>query len=387
MSRQLETRAIVLSGTAVIAVCYGLGRYAYGLFVPEFHAALGLSGASLGVIGGLSHVGYALGLVAAPPLTRRVGPGKVSSAAGLAAATGMAGVAASGGALTLGLAVLVAGLGSGLASPALAQVVVRRLRPVEWSPAQTWINSGTSLGLALSAPAILLGTDWRTIWTIFAVVSVAVAVVARASLVEHRQAPVTGEGPHRAATRERMPSGSLLAYSVILGATSTAYWTFSRQQVLDTGMSDLWSSGFWVAIGVFGLVGGSAGVIANRLGLSRTLQVWGLVWTLALGTLALPSVPSPLALASAAGFGAAYMALTGLVILWSVAAYEDDAAAGVRACFLALGVGQAIGTPLAGVIADTWGLSTTFALSAALSLLLVPNASRAPRRGRQPATI
>jgi hypothetical protein len=30
-------------GIAVIAVCYGFGRYAYGLFVPELRAEVGLS--------------------------------------------------------------------------------------------------------------------------------------------------------------------------------------------------------------------------------------------------------------------------------------------------------------------------------------------------------
>jgi len=97
-----------------------------------------------------------------------------------------------------------------------------------------------------------------------------------------------------------------------------------------------------------------------------------------------PGLPPPVALGSAAGFGAAYMALTGLVILWAVSIYADDAAAGVRAAFVALGIGQAIGTFLTGFVAATWGLSAAFGLSAALSLMLILSASRA-RMPRQAA--
>lgn len=91
---------------------------------------------------------------------------------------------------------------------------------------------------------------------------------------------------------------------------------------------------------------------------------------------------TPIALVSAGGFGAAYMALTGLAIIWAVRVYGDDAATGVRTTFLTLGAGQAIGTPLVGLLADAWGLPTTFAFSAVASVGLLLIASLAQARQR-----
>lgn len=371
---------LIVVGTAVIAVTYGLGRYAFGLFVPQFQEALQLTGTTVGTIGGLSHAGYALGLLWAPRACRRHDPLRIASRAALTAAMGLAGIAVSVGAATLGASVLVAGVGSGLASPALALAVVRGLEPSHRSPAQTWINSGTSLGLALSGPFVLLTLDWRRIWAGFAALSAVVAVATWRALAPAggpRTTPVSapdmpsGEGPQRV---------RLLVSSVLLGLTSAGYWTFSRQQVLAEGVGEGWSAGFWVTIGLVGLLGGTAGTIVDRLGLMTSLRLWSLVWSGALLAVALPGIPVGLALLSAAAFGAAYMALTGLLIVWAVEVYGGDAASGVRACFLALGIGQAAGSPLAGAVADTWSLTSMFTLSAVASIGLLLNLPAARSR-------
>ncbi|MFA9429205.1 hypothetical protein [Egicoccus sp. AB-alg2] len=116
----------------------------------------------------------------------------------------------------------------------------------------------------------------------------------------------------------------------------------------------------------------------------RTLRIWSALWALSLGLLALPTLPTVVALGSAGIFGAAYMALTGLLILWGVADMADDATAGVRACFLALGAGQAIATPMAGVVADVWSLPAAFALAATGSLAQLVIAPAAERAGTSP---
>lgn len=48
---------LVAPGLAMIAVTYGLARFAYGLFLPEMHQAFSLSEAVLGLIGAGSYVG------------------------------------------------------------------------------------------------------------------------------------------------------------------------------------------------------------------------------------------------------------------------------------------------------------------------------------------
>src|SRR3712207_9486194 len=58
----------------MIAVTYGLARFAYGLFLPEMGESLDLSGTALGLIGAGSYAGYCLAIVVALVFTSRTGP-------------------------------------------------------------------------------------------------------------------------------------------------------------------------------------------------------------------------------------------------------------------------------------------------------------------------
>jgi predicted MFS family arabinose efflux permease len=63
------------------------------------------------------------------------------------------------------------------------------------------------------------------------------------------------------------------------------------------------------------------------------------------------------------------MALTGICILWAARLFPEAPARGVTLSFLALGIGQTLGSPLAGAVADLTGLSLVFAGAAAISLV------------------
>ena len=86
-------------------------------------------------------------------------------AAGAAAVVGMAAVAGAPTAWVLALGVLVAGSSSGLASPPMGEAVAAAIAEESQDRANALINSGTSIGVALSGPAALLLTDqWRIAW-------------------------------------------------------------------------------------------------------------------------------------------------------------------------------------------------------------------------------
>src|SRR3712207_6856130 len=75
----------------MIAVTYGLARFAYGLFLPEMGESLDLSGTALGLIGAGSYAGYCLAIVVALVFTSRTGPRFMAVAAGGGGVGGMAG--------------------------------------------------------------------------------------------------------------------------------------------------------------------------------------------------------------------------------------------------------------------------------------------------------
>jgi sugar phosphate permease len=112
----------------MIAVTYGLARFAYGLFLPQMREALDLSESVLGLIGAGSYAGYCFAILVALVFTSRSGPRFMAVAAGAVAVVGMAAVAGAPTAWVLALGILVAGSSSGFASPPMGEAVVTSIR-------------------------------------------------------------------------------------------------------------------------------------------------------------------------------------------------------------------------------------------------------------------
>jgi sugar phosphate permease len=133
---------LVAPGLTMIAVTYGLARFAYGLFLPEIRESLDLSETALGYIGAGSYAGYCLAIVAALVFTSRTGPRFMAVAAGAVAVVGMAVVACAPAAWVLAVGIPVAGSSSGLASPPMGEALVTSILEGLQDRANALINSG-----------------------------------------------------------------------------------------------------------------------------------------------------------------------------------------------------------------------------------------------------
>ena len=60
---------LAAAGLALIAVCYGLARFAYGLFLPVLTEEFGLDGAVAGTIASSGYIAYCVAVVAATAAT------------------------------------------------------------------------------------------------------------------------------------------------------------------------------------------------------------------------------------------------------------------------------------------------------------------------------
>jgi hypothetical protein len=72
---------------------------------------------------------------------------------------------------------------------------------------------------------------------------------------------------------------------------------------------------------------------------------------------------------SAALFGSTYIMLTGIILVWSVAVFQEWPSAGLGAAFLLIAVGQVFGTPVAGAVAGSAGLAVAFWTFAGIAVL------------------
>ena len=368
---------LVAPGLAMIAVTYGLARFAYGLFLPEMRETLDLSDAVLGLIGAGSYAGYCLAVLGALVLTSRSGPRLMAVAAGSAAVVGMAAIAGAPAGWVLALGVLLAGSSSGLASPPMGEAVAASIPEESQDRANALINSGTSVGVALSGPAALLAAEqWRIAWVAFALVGGAVVVwnaiaMPRKPESDDRPGGATQTDGPRPSVRYLLGPRSvpLFAAATGVGFASAAYWTFSRDLIVRFGdLSGASSTIFWIVIGVSGLAGGLAGDLVRRFGLARAFRVSVLSMAAAIGLLA--AAPGVLlwAYSSAALFGSAYIMLTGIILVWSVSVFRDLPSAGLGAAFLLIAVGQVFGTLAAGALAGVVGLVVTFWASAGVAV-------------------
>ncbi|ASU81089.1 MFS transporter [Actinopolyspora erythraea] len=356
-------------GSCVIAISYGLARYAYGLFVPQFALSFRIDGTGLGILGAMSTLGYALGLLAAPRTSMWSARGTLIGVCGLASA-GMLLMSVSPNVVVFGAGLLFAGGSAGLTSPGLAQLVSDTIRPAIREQVQTWANAGTGWGWAVSAFTPMLVFGWRGVWLCFAVLALGMMVVGILAFPrgrpERREESETG-APVRTGWRPGMTA--MLVNSVLLGLTSAPYLNFSRQAVREAGLSMPMSVWFWFCMGAAGLAGGLAGKAAQRYGLARAnVGIW-MLWAACIGMLAFPRLGAVAALSSATLFGAAFMALSGLCILWGARLYPNLAARGVTFSYLGLAFGQTVGSAAAGVLADFTNFSVVFAVTGLVSLL------------------
>ncbi|MCW3153588.1 MFS transporter [Achromobacter spanius] len=369
------------TGFALIAVCYGFARFAFGLFLPQIDADLSLSSTLSGLISGGAFLGYCLAIALSAYLTERIGPRAVAIGAALVAAVGMAGIAAAPSAPWLAGAVMLAGSSTGLASPPLAAAVTAAVKPNRRNATNTLINAGTGAGVVLSGPvALMMGDQWRLAYSGFAVVAVGLAFAAALSLPRGSQASTNNTHGLPSLNGELR---RLIAAAFLTGAASTAIWSFGAQLVaLRLDWSSAGAGMLWIAIGAAGIAGAGAGHLIARFGMDLVHRVF--LAAIAAGMLMIGITGTSAALTLGGGllFGVAYIMLTGVYLLWGVLALPDRPATGVMIAFLALAIGQTAGAAVFGLLMEH--LTPDYAVVIFSCLAITAGLARAEEANPQP---
>jgi len=71
--KTLSNMGFALFGAALVAISYGLARFAFGLFVPSISAELELTAYLVGIIGALPFISFVLATLFAPLAADRLG--------------------------------------------------------------------------------------------------------------------------------------------------------------------------------------------------------------------------------------------------------------------------------------------------------------------------
>ncbi|WP_281974321.1 MFS transporter [Halobacillus litoralis] len=356
---------LVLPGVTMIAVTYGLARFSFGLLLPEINRTLEMSELVSGLISSLFYLAYCFTIILSTVVTTKEGPRRMILSAGLSAFIGLLFMCIATNVWVLGLGVLLAGGSTGLVSPPYGAAIALWIKEGEQGRANTWINSGTSFGIALSGlGAVLLTLHWRLTYLIYAIVA-CLMLVWNFQVIPKKETGSSKLMLKKGDLAIRGVKGAvpLSLASLLLGASTAAFWTFSRSFIEVAGdYSDLQLSGFWVTIGMFGVLGGFSGSLIERRGLSFSYKLGSLAIGSASIILAVTSEYWLLSYLSAGIFGCSYIFLTGVLIVWGIRVFIKNASLGIGVPFLLLAVGQVLGSILAGLFIGTWGYAISFML-------------------------
>lgn len=369
---------LVAAGFALTALAYGLARFAYGLLLPQIRAELELGTVAAGWIGSVAFGAFCGGVVVAFAAVPRWGARKVAVAAGLCATAGLAIMGLAGSAAMLGVAMGLAGISTGLASPPLAAAVGRHVPHDARSRANGAINAGTAAGIMLSgAAALVFAAAWRELYLGFAVIAAAITV-----WLWHAIPGEEAESPSPAAAGMR-PRGllSLGLAAALMGAASTVFWTFGADILREElRFSDQLVALAWLVLGAAGLVSVITGAATDRFGIASVNRIALVLMGLALMSLAAASWASGMAFLAMGIFGAGYIISCGALLLWGITLFPARSDLGIGLPFLMIAFGQMMGAPLFGALLDASG--TTLALSCA-SVMMLCAALPAPHRLRK----
>lgn len=353
---------LTLSGFMLIAVTYGLARFAWGIMMPQVAQQISFSPRASGMLAACSYLAYCLATPGATLLLARWGVRSTAMLAALTAMLGLLLLAAASSAWLIAGGLFIAGLGAGLASPALASAVSRQLDASRQTAANTLINAGTGAGIIVSVPIfMLMPGGWRAACCCFAALALISLLLARYCLPAGRADPQGSP----VGWRDRLHNRALQRVIIIAflsGVASAAWWCFGpdvlrQHSLLNEGQASM----LWLVSGAAGILGALTGPLARCIGMRQVYWLAQLAMAAPLLLLAALTHFSYWLVPAAALCGAGYVTLSGILLVAGAAATPQNAASGVAAAFLTLAIGQIVGAIL---------FAQIYSSSAAAALLL-----------------
>ena len=370
--RPLSNMGFALFGAGLIAISYGLARFAFGLFVPSISDELELTAHRIGIIGSLPFISFVLATLVAPLAANRMGARNLAVLSSGFGAGGLALISQAPDAFVLGVGVFICGICTGLMMPALTTAMQAMVSRTMHGRVSSVMNAGTSIGIIVAVPTVVFLFDaWRFTYAMFAVLA-GIGVVAAWFFIPSvsRIVPANAAPPEPINRQQWSRLIRLTLFAFAMGFVSAPYWLFAPDLAVTLGALSPGHTGWlWFAVGVAGLGGAMISDLADRNNppITQALMLMMLAASLAL----LAASPGQLGLAifSALVFGLAYMSLTGLYLMTGIRLLPGRLSMGPVLPFMAVALGQAAGSPVIGALVDRLGYADAFALFAMVGIL------------------
>lgn len=373
-----RTAFIAVGGALGTAIAFGPARMGYGLFLPTFRDVFSLSTAHAGLIASSAFAAFFLALLVSAHLVTRYGARVPVVVGSLAAAIGMALVAATQNTLIFAGGTVLAATSAGLCWSPFNDAVGRAIIEKWHGRVLSIVSTGTTFGIAaagvLGLAVATLDWDWRTIWFGFSALALLCALY---NLVVLRQLPEATASPLDLKKLKRLMHRSIRPVywmAVSFGITNGIYLSFAVDQIDTTGgLAGLQADGagaiLFIAFGVGGIVGLWTADVERRIGLRRLVQGIFLCSAASLLAIAVGANLWAGVIVSAALQGLCLMSLSAIFSFVSQRLYPDISSVSFTAVLVVYALGNVSGPVLAGYLASFSSLVVVFTGAAALSLL------------------
>jgi MFS family permease len=374
-------RAVLVAAAGLHVLHDGFSDALYVL-LPLWAGDFALGLTQVGFLKTLYSGGMALSQTPAGVLAERWGERRLLVAGtALTALAFLAVPATAAGLLSLGLLLLLGGLGSGVQHPLSSSLVSRAFETGRRRAALGTYNFAGDVGKIAVPAAVALAASvagWRTATAAYAAVGLAGALAVAAGLRRLR----AGE-PESAPPGERLAVGgwgirhprefqALAAVGMIDNATRTALLTFLPFLLLAQGLS---VAGVGLALATL-FAGGAAGkfacgLLAERIGVIRSVVLTETAT--ALGIAAVVLAPRAVALGALVPLGIALNGTSSVLYATVADLVTPERRARAYGLYYTLSVGaSALAPALYGAMGDALGVPATVLLAAALVLLTIP---------------
>jgi predicted MFS family arabinose efflux permease len=364
------------AGLLALVATYGIGRLAYGLFLPTFREEFHLSLDVLGFYASAAQAGYLVATVVTGVAAARYGPRVPVVFGCLLLAVGAAMTASAPGPVLLAVGITVAGTSAGGAWAPFSDAVANQVPSSGRRRALALVNAGSPVGLVVASGFVLVAGDrWRAVWWGFAAVGLVAAAANWRVLAPVAMGPVLDRGGLRLGWFLNARSMRLFIATLGVSITSGAYFAYAPDTAQDAGLASWIGPAMWAVLGIAGAaVGVFGGGIANRYGLRGPLAV--MLVLVGGSTLVVLVAPGSMvaALGSAALFGVGFTTAFALLVMWSQQVFHDRPTTGFTLVIVVAAAGFIVGPSLFGVLATRVGRPVALLASAAPALVvaLVP---------------
>ena len=273
-------RTILLSSLLILFACLGLGRFGFGMILPNLEQSLSISTTLSGAIGTANFLGYFVGIFFVSYLYKRIEASSLIASTLLLQALSMGCMTLTNTYEIVALFYALSGFFSAISNVAIMVYIAHIIPQEKRGKALGFIITGFGYAIIFSGfyvPWIetwVQTNAWKISWNSFAFLTLLIALIAKFTLTSNENLAQKEEASFNIkATLFQKAFWKITWIYFVFGITYVVYITYFVYAVMDKYAIDIHQGGnFWAVLGLMSLISSPIlGSLADKIGGYKTL--------------------------------------------------------------------------------------------------------------------